>query len=111
LRFGEEHLLHGDAHQGSFLFLLQLLLIKAADEQQVRELFNDGNGIGNPACPKGFPDFVDLAFQLACDHRMIVLRFRTSNLIDSQARNSPLRIPTLCVRFAPTVLVQLCPDF
>ena len=68
MRFGEEHLLHGDAHQGSFLFLLQLLLIKAADEQQVRELFNDGNGIGNSTCPKSFPDFVDLTFEFACDH-------------------------------------------
>ena len=28
LRFGEEHLLHGDAHQGSLLFLLQLLLVQ-----------------------------------------------------------------------------------
>ena len=68
----EQHLLHGDAHQSGLLFLLQLLLVQAANEQQVRELLNDGNGIGNSTCPKSFPDFVNLTFEFACDHSVVV---------------------------------------
>ena len=43
-------------------------IVQAANEQQVSELLNDGNGIGNSTCPKSFPDFVDLTFEFACDH-------------------------------------------
>ncbi|MNZ90479.1 hypothetical protein D3C78_1094420 [compost metagenome] len=50
------------------LLTLGMKVVEAADEQQVGELFDDGNGVTDTAGPEGFPDLVDLVAELASEH-------------------------------------------
>jgi len=43
-------------------------LIQALYEQQVGQLLNDGEGVGDAFRLHGIPDMVDFRFELASDH-------------------------------------------
>jgi hypothetical protein len=45
-------------------------LVQPLDEEQVGELLDDGERIGDAAGPEGVPDAVDFGFDFACDHWM-----------------------------------------
>jgi hypothetical protein len=45
-------------------------LVQAFDEEQVGELLDDGERVGDAAGPQGVPDAVDFGFDFACDHWM-----------------------------------------
>ena len=47
-----------------------LQVVEAPDEQQVGDLLDDLQRVGDAAGPEGVPDAVDLALQLAGDHSM-----------------------------------------
>ena len=50
-------------------FRFQLLLVQGPDKHQICELLNHRQGVGNSTGPNVCPDFVDLVFNHACDHR------------------------------------------
>jgi hypothetical protein len=60
----EDRVLEGFAGDVRFAFGERLDIVEAADEQQVGELFDDFEGVGDAAGPEGVPDAVDLAFEL-----------------------------------------------
>jgi len=43
-------------------------LVQAAEEEQIRDLLNDFQWIGNATGPESVPDAVDLIAQFACQH-------------------------------------------
>ena len=49
---------------GLALFIT-LYFVEPADKQQVGDLLNHRNGVGNPACPEHGPDLVDLILDFA----------------------------------------------
>lgn len=49
-------------------FLEGVDVVKAADEEQVGELLDHRDGVGDAAGPEGFPDFIDLVAEFACEH-------------------------------------------
>ena len=52
------------------LALLQFLqLVQTADEEEVGDLLDDLERVGNAAGPEGVPDLVDLAAYCSCQHR------------------------------------------
>ena len=55
------------ASAGGFGLLERLELVEALDEEQVGELFDDGERVGDTAGPHGVPDAVDLGFDFAGD--------------------------------------------
>ena len=52
----------------SLSILRELQLIKAFYEEQVSDLFNDFQRIGNPAGPEGIPDLIDLTTNFVRQH-------------------------------------------
>jgi hypothetical protein len=57
--------------RGCLPFFRVLQLIQPLDEQQIRELLDDLDGVGNAARPERIPDLVDLVSNLACQHRLL----------------------------------------
>jgi hypothetical protein len=43
-------------------------VVQALDEEQVGELLDDGEGVGDAACPEGVPDAVHFGFDFASNH-------------------------------------------
>ncbi len=64
----EYRVVQGFAGDGRFAFGEDLDVVKAADEQQIGELFDHFKGVGDAAGPERIPDTVDLALQLTGDH-------------------------------------------
>src|SRR5690625_3376481 len=54
-------------------FIAGFDLIQITDEDQVSQLFDDGDRIGHSACPESIPDLIDLGFQRACYHMVSFL--------------------------------------
>jgi len=44
-------------------------VVEALDEEQVRDLLDHLERVGNAARPEGAPDLIDLAFELSGDQR------------------------------------------
>ena len=64
----KDRVLDGFLEPISLVFLEGMDFIQALDEEQVGELLDDGEGIGNAAGPQGVPDAVDFGFDFASDH-------------------------------------------
>lgn len=60
--------------QALLLVKAVLTFIELADEEQVRELLNDGHGIGDTAGSKGIPNGVHAVFERAGNHREEISR-------------------------------------
>ena len=43
-------------------------VVQAAQEEQAGDLLDDLDGVGDAAGPKGVPDLVDFAFEVAGEH-------------------------------------------
>jgi hypothetical protein len=43
-------------------------VVQPAQEQQVGDLLDDLQRVGDTAGPEGIPDAVDLALEVTCDH-------------------------------------------
>lgn len=52
------------------LLPLQLLLVQGADEHQVGELFNDGDGVGDTARPDIRPNLIHFIFNGSSYHNI-----------------------------------------
>ncbi len=60
--------LHRRHSPGGFIFIESVQLIQTLEEQQIRDLLDDFEGIGNAAGPEGVPDAVNLAADIAGEH-------------------------------------------
>lgn len=60
--------LDGRAQHSRLFFLEGLHLVEPAEENQVSDLLDDRDGVGDAARPEGFPEAVDFGFELSCDH-------------------------------------------
>ena len=67
---GEDGLLDGGLESGRFVLLEGVEFVQPLDEEQVGELLDDGEGVGDAAGPEGVPDAVDFGFDFASDHWM-----------------------------------------
>jgi hypothetical protein len=65
---GEDGVLDGLLEAVGLVFLEGVELVEALDEEQVGELLDDGEWIGDAAGPQGVPDAVDFGFDFACYH-------------------------------------------
>ena len=63
--FGEGAAFDGFAESGGFGLFEGLEFIEAAEEEEVGDLFDDFEGVGNAARPEGIPDCVYLLFDFA----------------------------------------------
>jgi len=54
---------------GGLALLQGLQLVQSPDEQQVGNLLDDLERVGDPAGPEAVPDLVDLVADIACEHR------------------------------------------
>ena len=68
LALGEDAPLDRLAERGGLALLQLLHLVKALDEDQVGDLLDHLQRIGEPARPEVVPDAVDLVAQFACQH-------------------------------------------
>lgn len=64
----EDGFLDGFLEAVRLVFLEGVDLVQALDEEQVGELLDDGERIGDAAGPQGVPDAVDFGFDFASDH-------------------------------------------
>jgi hypothetical protein len=55
------------------LALFSSRVVQAAQEEQVGDLLDHFNGVGDAAGPEGVPDLVDFAFEVAGEHGCAVL--------------------------------------
>lgn len=67
-----------DAHNIFFLFCFNLNIIKRADKNQIRKLFNASKRISHSSSPKFLSDVVDFVFDFATYNI-----FRTPSLVNS----------------------------
>ena len=67
---GEDGFLDGCLEPVGLVLLEGVELIQPLDEEQVGELLDDGERIGDAPGPEGVPDAVDFGFDFACDHWM-----------------------------------------
>ncbi len=68
LLFVEDRVFDGFAGAGGLVLLERLEFVEALDEEQVGELFDDGERVGDAAGPHGVPDAIDFGFEFAGDH-------------------------------------------
>lgn len=66
----ENSTLDGDAKGLCLVFFERLKLVEPLNEQEIRDLFDDGERIGDAARPEGIPDFVDLVADFAGKHEV-----------------------------------------
>jgi len=71
-RAGREDVLHLLARHALELFGGKFLFIQRPDEHEIGQLLNDGQRIGDAACPDVRPDFVYLIFNGACYHAFLL---------------------------------------
>ena len=65
---GENGILDGLLEAVGLVFLEGVKFVQPLDEEQVGELLDNGERIGNTAGSEGVPDAVDFGFDFACDH-------------------------------------------
>ena len=63
--FGEDATRHGAVEAGGLALFQGLQVIQAADEQQVGDLFDNLQRVGDTAGPETIPDAIDLAANFA----------------------------------------------
>ncbi len=51
-----------------FVFLECVKIVESPDEEEVGNLLDDFERIGNAACPKGIPDLIDLTADFTGEH-------------------------------------------
>ena len=61
-------MLEGPAGAVGFALGDIFLHVEHAGEHQVADLLDHGQRVSDAAGPEFFPEFVDFAFELACDH-------------------------------------------
>lgn len=66
--FGEDAALHGFLQPGGLVFFQGVEVVQAAQEEQVGDLLDDFDRVGDAARPEGVPDLVDFAFEVAGEH-------------------------------------------
>ena len=66
----EDGVLDGLLEAIGLVFLEGVELVQALDKEQVGELLDDGEGVGDAAGPERVPDAVDFGFDFASDHWM-----------------------------------------
>lgn len=71
--FGEDAALDGLAEAGGFALFEFLDFVEALQEEQVGDLFDDFDRVGNAAGPEGIPDAVDLIADIAGEHWSLLL--------------------------------------
>ncbi len=64
----EDGILDGFLEAVRLVFLESVDFIQALDEEQIGELLDDGERIGDAAGPEGVPDAVNFGFDFASDH-------------------------------------------
>lgn len=64
----EDRVFDGLSKKVGFLLGQRLLFIEPLQEQQIRDLFDDFQGVGNTAAPERIPDLVYLGLNFTCDH-------------------------------------------
>lgn len=65
----ERRLLDGFAGAVGLVFFEGVQFVEALDEEQVRQLLDDREGVGDATGPHGVPDAVYLGSEFAGDHR------------------------------------------
>jgi hypothetical protein len=70
LLLSEHRLLDGLTGMGRFTFLQGVQFVQPFDEEQVGQLFDDREGVGDAAGPHGVPDAVDFRFDFTGDHEV-----------------------------------------
>ena len=66
--FGEDAALDGALQAGGLVFFQGVQVVQAAQKEQVGDLLDDFDGVGDAAGPEGIPDLVDFAFEVAGEH-------------------------------------------
>ncbi|BCB33784.1 hypothetical protein KaCgl_17580 [Corynebacterium glutamicum] len=56
--------------EGALEIIAGLALIELTHEQQIGELFNHGDGVGDATGPESVSDFVYLGLESACNHEL-----------------------------------------
>jgi hypothetical protein len=74
LALGEDAALDGLLEPGGLVLLQRVQVVEPAQEEQVGDLLDDLERIGDAAGPEGVPDPVDLALQFTSEHRELVRR-------------------------------------
>jgi hypothetical protein len=70
LRGGDDGILDRGLEAGGLVFLERVEFVEPLDEQQVGELLDDRERIGDAARTQRVPDAVDFGFDFASDHSM-----------------------------------------
>ncbi len=65
---GEDAALHRLFEPGGFVFLQGMEVVEAAEEQQIGDLLDDFERVGDAAGPEGVPDAVNLVADVASEH-------------------------------------------
>jgi hypothetical protein len=68
IAFGEDAALQGLLEAGGSVFFQGVQVVQAAQEEQIGNLLDDFDGVGDAAGPEGVPDLVDFAFEVAGEH-------------------------------------------
>ena len=74
LALGEDPPLHRLLEPGGLVLLQRVQVVQAAQEEQVGDLLDHLQRVGDAAGPEGVPDLVDLALDVAGDHRVVLSR-------------------------------------
>ena len=65
---GKDRLLDGFAETVSLALLEGVQLVESLDEEQVSELLDDSEGVGDATGPHSVPDLIHFGFQFASNH-------------------------------------------
>jgi hypothetical protein len=71
---GDESGIDRLAGAGGLAFLQRLNFVEPLDEEQVGELFDNGQRVGNAAGPHRIPDAIDSGFEFAGDHCLFTVK-------------------------------------
>ncbi len=63
----KDHPFHGPTQHVGVVLFPRLDIIQAAHEEEVRDLLDHLQRIGNPARPKGIPDLINLGPNFTCE--------------------------------------------
>jgi hypothetical protein len=66
--FREDAALDGPLQARGLVFFQGVQVVQAAQKEQVGDLLDDLDGVGDAAGPEGVPDLVDFAFEVAGEH-------------------------------------------
>ncbi len=65
---------HGAAQAVGLVFFERVQVVEPAQEEQVGDLLDDFERVGDAAGPEGVPDLVDFAFEVAGEHRALGMK-------------------------------------